>query len=59
MFIDPPYRQKLAEKSLTALRTGGWLVPDALVVVEEAKDAGFTAPEGYRIEVSCQRVRFG
>jgi 16S rRNA (guanine966-N2)-methyltransferase len=47
VFIDPPYRQKLAEKSLVALRNGGWLVPDALVVVEEAKDAGFTAPEGY------------
>jgi 16S rRNA (guanine966-N2)-methyltransferase len=47
VFIDPPYRQKLAEKSLVALRNGGWLVPDALVVVEEAKDAGFKAPEGY------------
>jgi len=47
VFIDPPYRQKLAEKSLAALRDGGWLVPDALVVVEEAKDAEFTAPEGY------------
>jgi 16S rRNA (guanine966-N2)-methyltransferase len=47
VFIDPPYRMKLAEKSLVALRIGGWLVPDALVVVEEAKDAGFTAPEGY------------
>lgn len=47
VFMDPPYRQKLAEKSLAALRDGGWLVPDALVVVEEAKDAGFTAPQGY------------
>jgi 16S rRNA (guanine966-N2)-methyltransferase len=47
VFIDPPYRMKLAEKSLAALRDGGWLVPDALVVVEEAKDAEFTAPEGY------------
>ena len=47
VFIDPPYRQKLAEKSLAALRDGGWLVPDALLVVEEAKDAEFTAPEGY------------
>lgn len=47
VFIDPPYRMKLAEKSLAALRDGGWLVPQALVVVEEAKDAGFTAPDGY------------
>lgn len=47
VFIDPPYRMKLAEKSLNALRAGGWLVPDALIVVEEAKDAGFVAPDGY------------
>ncbi len=47
VFIDPPYRQKLAEKSLKALRDGGWLVPQALIVVEEAKDAEFIAPEGY------------
>jgi 16S rRNA (guanine966-N2)-methyltransferase len=47
VFIDPPYRMKLAEKSLAALRDGGWLVPDALVVVEEATDAGFTAPDGF------------
>ena len=47
VFIDPPYRMKLAEKSLKALRDGGWLVPQALIVVEEAKDAEFTAPEGY------------
>lgn len=47
VFIDPPYRMKLAEKSLVALRDGGWLVPEALVVVEEAKDAEFVAPEGY------------
>ncbi len=47
VFCDPPYRMKLAEKALVSLRDGGWLIPDALVVVEEAKDAGFTAPDGY------------
>jgi 16S rRNA (guanine966-N2)-methyltransferase len=46
-FIDPPYRMKLAEKALVSLRAGGWLVPQALVVVEEAKDADFTAPDGF------------
>ena len=25
----------------------GWLTPDALVLVEEATDAGFTAPDGF------------
>lgn len=47
VFLDPPYRMKLAEKSLVSLLSGGWLVPDALVVVEEAKDAGFAAPGGF------------
>ena len=46
-FLDPPYGQGLAEKALASLRDGGWLMPGALVVVEEAKAAGFTAPEGF------------
>jgi len=46
-FLDPPYRKGLAEKALTAARGGGWLKPEALVVVEEAVDAAFKAPEGY------------
>jgi 16S rRNA (guanine966-N2)-methyltransferase len=46
-FLDPPYGKGLAEKSLAALRDGGWLVPGALVVVEEAKAAGFAAPDAY------------
>jgi 16S rRNA (guanine966-N2)-methyltransferase len=46
-FLDPPYGKGLAEKSLASLRDGGWLVPGALVVVEEAKAAGFAAPEGF------------
>jgi 16S rRNA (guanine966-N2)-methyltransferase len=47
VFLDPPYRMKLAEKSLTSLRDGRWLTPGALVVVEESKDAAFVAPEGF------------
>ena len=46
-FLDPPYRKGLAEKALDSARDGGWLVPGALAVVEEAVDAGFKAPEGY------------
>jgi 16S rRNA (guanine966-N2)-methyltransferase len=46
-FLDPPYGKGLAEKALTAAREGGWLKPEALVVVEEAADTGFTAPEGF------------
>jgi 16S rRNA (guanine966-N2)-methyltransferase len=47
VFLDPPYRMKLAEKSLTSLRDGRWLTPGALAVVEESKDAAFVAPEGF------------
>jgi 16S rRNA (guanine966-N2)-methyltransferase len=47
-FLDPPYGSGLAERALDSMRSGGWLVPDALVVVEEAAAARFTAPEGYR-----------
>jgi 16S rRNA (guanine966-N2)-methyltransferase len=47
VFLDPPYRMKLAEKALASLRDGGWLVPGALVVVEEAKAAEFATPENF------------
>jgi len=46
-FLDPPYRKGLAEKALASARDGGWLARGALVVVEEATDAAFKAPEGY------------
>ena len=46
-FLDPPYGKGLADQALAAAREGGWLLPGAYVVVEEAADAGFTAPEGY------------
>ncbi len=46
VFLDPPYGKGLAEKALTSGRAGGWLTPDALIVVEEAK-AAFKTPEGF------------
>src|SRR3982751_3545568 len=48
VFLDPPYRKGLAEKALASLRDGGWLLPGAMLVVEEAKAAGVIAPEGYQ-----------
>jgi 16S rRNA (guanine966-N2)-methyltransferase len=47
VFIDPPYGKGLAEKALVSARAGGWLAQGALIVVEEAADAAFTAPEGF------------
>jgi 16S rRNA (guanine966-N2)-methyltransferase len=46
-FLDPPYGQGLAERSLAAAHGGGWLIPGALAVVEEAVSAPFTAPAGF------------
>jgi len=47
VFLDPPYGKGLAEKAIASLRDGGWLTVGALLVVEEAKAAGFAAPEGF------------
>ena len=47
VFLDPPYGKGFAEHALASLRGGGWLVPNALLVVEEAKAARFVAPEGF------------
>jgi 16S rRNA (guanine966-N2)-methyltransferase len=47
VFLDPPYGKGLAEQALASLRDGAWLVPNALLVVEEAKAAEFVAPEGF------------
>jgi 16S rRNA (guanine966-N2)-methyltransferase len=47
VFLDPPYAKGLADKALVSLRVGGWLMPGALLVVEEAKAAVFKAGEGF------------
>jgi 16S rRNA (guanine966-N2)-methyltransferase len=43
-FLDPPYGKGLAEPALVALVEGGWLAPDALVVIEESADAVVASP---------------
>jgi len=46
-FLDPPYGHRLAEEALASARAGGWFLPDALIVVEEATKSAFAAPEGF------------
>ncbi|MDI4666808.1 16S rRNA (guanine(966)-N(2))-methyltransferase RsmD [Xanthobacter autotrophicus] len=46
-FCDPPYGKGLAERALASAVAGGWLAPDALVVVEE-RTGLFTLPDGFR-----------
>jgi 16S rRNA (guanine966-N2)-methyltransferase len=47
VFCDPPYGKDLAPKALASCARGGWLVPDALVVVEEAQGVEIALPEGF------------
>ena len=47
VLVDPPYGRGLGERALLSARAGHWLEPGALVVVEEALDAAFTAPEDF------------
>jgi len=47
VFCDPPYGRGLAEIALTGALEGRWLAPGALVIVEEAVDSAFVAPEGF------------
>ena len=47
-FLDPPYGKGLVELALASARNGGWLAPDALVVVEEAAQSAFKPPDGFQ-----------
>lgn len=49
MFCDPPYRRGLAELALASAHRGGWLSPEALVVVEEAADVTVGLPDGFEL----------
>lgn len=48
VFADPPYGKGFGERALQAAREGGWLLPGALCVVEEAAAAPFDAGPGFR-----------
>jgi 16S rRNA (guanine966-N2)-methyltransferase len=47
MFADPPYGKGLGEAALTSAAAGGWLVADALCVLEETAKAVIDRPEGF------------
>jgi 16S rRNA (guanine966-N2)-methyltransferase len=49
VFLDPPYGKGLAPPALVSARAGGWLTPDATIVVEESAAAQFAAPEGFAV----------
>ena len=43
-FMDPPYRKGFAEAALTSLALGKWLLPDALIVLEEGTEITLPPP---------------
>ena len=49
IFADPPYGKGLAERALQSALGGGWLLPDAIAVVEERADAEFALPAGFAL----------
>jgi 16S rRNA (guanine966-N2)-methyltransferase len=53
-FLDPPYDRGFAGLALAGLLDGGWLAPDALVVVEESAKAAMVAPDG--LELADERA---
>jgi 16S rRNA (guanine966-N2)-methyltransferase len=46
-FADPPYGRGLGEKAASCLLDGGWLKPDALLVLEERTDSAPAQLSGY------------
>lgn len=46
-FLDPPYGRGMAEPALAGLAAGGWLLPGAVCVVEEAAPVGLDLPMGF------------
>ncbi|MDX6750582.1 16S rRNA (guanine(966)-N(2))-methyltransferase RsmD [Geminicoccaceae bacterium 1502E] len=50
VFLDPPYRSGLAPPALAAALAGGWIAPEARVIVEVATGEPFAPPEGLQVE---------
>lgn len=49
VFCDPPYGQGLGERALASAIAGGWLAPDAVVVLEERAGVDVVLPESVEI----------
>lgn len=47
VFVDPPYNKQMGDKALVGLLEGGWLNPQAVIVLEEAKKAEVVVPPQY------------
>jgi 16S rRNA (guanine966-N2)-methyltransferase len=54
VFLDPPYGKGLAPPALKALRDGGWLKKDALIIIEESLHFDVALPEGFKLRETRQ-----
>ncbi|MGH7014462.1 MAG: 16S rRNA (guanine(966)-N(2))-methyltransferase RsmD [Stellaceae bacterium] len=48
-FLDPPYAEDWAAPALAALAAAGWLLPEAIVVVELSAKRDLTQPAGFTL----------
>lgn len=49
VFCDPPYRKGLGEQALGSAASGAWLLPGALVVLEEAAEAAIAPGPNFTV----------
>jgi 16S rRNA (guanine966-N2)-methyltransferase len=49
IFADPPYGKGLGERALISAAAGGWLTPDAIVMLEESAQTEFAPPAGFTL----------
>lgn len=49
VFLDPPYREGLADPALAALSRSGWTSADTICVVELAARDAFDPPDGFEL----------
>jgi 16S rRNA (guanine966-N2)-methyltransferase len=50
VFLDPPYGKGLGELALVALKDGGWLKPETMLVLEESSDVTLKLPDGFALD---------
>ncbi len=55
-FMDPPYRKELVGPAIAALRDGGWLTENGLVVLEIAHDESIPEAAGFTL---CDQRTYG
>jgi 16S rRNA (guanine966-N2)-methyltransferase len=49
VFADPPYGKGLGDKAIASAVAGGWLAPEALIVLEETADVEIEIPAGLEL----------